>query len=144
SLPLGYDGHWGFPCSIMAALGIYDWITIGGYSHAIFFADKNKKIHLKTALQQRGIIKLAQDNVRVQKGSLWNSGIYLKMDHFARGLSCTFAYSSANEQSSLIKPSNTPNFTSAIVDTDPIFKSWSMHIFHLFAEYDFSQESSSI
>lgn len=143
SIPLGYNGHYGFPTSVMVSLGIYDWITLGGYVHAIFFADKNKKTHLKTAIQQHGIIKLAQATVRIQKGSLWTSGFYVKMDHFARGLSCTFSYSCANEQSSSLVPNSSPYFTSPIINTDPIFRSWSMHTLHFFAEYDFAQEGSS-
>src|SRR5204862_3907143 len=27
SLPLGYNGHWGWPITGMASLGLYEWIT---------------------------------------------------------------------------------------------------------------------
>lgn len=145
SLPLGYDGHWGLPVSIMGALGIYDWVTIGGYIHALFFADRDKKIHLKTSLQQQGIIKLAENNVRITKGSLWNTGVYCKADHCAWGLSCMFGYSCAVEQARSLKliTDNTA-YTNFIINTDSQNKGWSMHTFHFGAEYDFTKENATI
>lgn len=36
SIPLGYNGHAAIPLSFDAALGTYDWLTIGGHMGALF------------------------------------------------------------------------------------------------------------
>lgn len=144
SLPLGYNGHWGFPLNGMVSIGTYEWITLGAYAHALFFLKNNRSMRLKTAAEQSGIIKLAIDNTTVKKGTIWNTGILLKADHFVYGLSFMAAYSYAGEQKTHLTPCNTKLFNATIANSDPILKGWNMHTVHIVAEYDFAKQESKI
>lgn len=144
SLPLGYNGHWGFPLNGTISIGTYEWITLGAYAHALFFLKNNRSIRLKTSEEQSGIIKLAADNTTIKKGTIWNTGIILKADHFIYGLSFMAAYSYAGEQKSHLTPCNTNLFNTAIANTDPMLKGWNMHTVNLLVEYDFAKQNSKI
>jgi len=143
ALPLGYNGHWGFPISGMACLGMYGWITMGAYFNTIFFADKITTLPIKTNEKQKGIIKLAKTDVSMHKGPIWHTGIYLKADHFAYGLSFTTAYSFAGEAKSKIKAFNCKEFNTTLINSDSSLQNWNMHTLHFLAEYDFAKEDSS-
>jgi hypothetical protein len=144
SLPLGYNGHWGFPVNGMISIGTYEWITLGAYAHGLFFLKNNRSMRLKTAEQQSGIIKLAIDNTTVTKGAIWNTGIVFKADHFIYGLSFMAAYSYAGEQKNHLTPCNPDLFNTTIVNSDPMLKGWNMHTVHLVAEYDFAKQNSKM
>ncbi len=142
SLPLGYNGHWGFPLSAKLSLGMYEWITVGASIDAIIFAKNKQTIRLKTAPEQKGIIKLALGDVSVKKGSIWDAGLFFKADHFMYGLSFTAAYSCAGEQKDKLTPHNSTLFSKKIINTDTSLKNWYMHTLHVGGEYDFAKQYS--
>ncbi len=144
SLPLGYNGHWGFTPSFALSFGAYEWLTWGGYIKAIFFANRTRTIRLKTARQQSGIIKLAKGNAKIKTGKLWHAGIFFEADHFARGFSLTLAYSFAGKNKNNIRPRDLTFFDPSVVNSDEMLKRWNMHVFHLFVEYDFTQKNFKI
>ena len=144
SLPLGYNGHWALPLCGMASIGAYEWITVGIYANALFFGSKNQTIHVKTSPTQSNIIKLPQEEVSIDKGTIWHTGAYFKADHFGHGLSFTAAYAYATEQKSHLKPQSQVVATSAALNSDQTFKGWSMHTLNFFAELDFTTEDSKI
>lgn len=143
-VPLGYNGHSGIPFSLDAAIGTYDWLTIGGRLGALFFFDDCQDLRMKTDINQSGIIKLAKGRAKVHKGTIWEAGAFLKADHFFRGLSCLFGYSFVAEQDSEICPQDCDTFSTTIVNSDEMFKRWQMHTIHLRAEYDFTKEYSRV
>ncbi len=144
SLAHGYNGHWGVPVSAGISFGAYEWLTLGGYMNAIFFANKTHCMRLKTGPQQSGLIKLARGKVTTEKGALWHAGLFLKADHFVRGLSLTFAYSFAGKSKDELCPEQPDLFDPSIINSDEMLKGWKMHTIHFFAEYDFTQEDSHI
>jgi len=143
SLPLGYDGHIGFPISFDSALGLYDWLTIGAHIDFIYFLNKSKNIRVKTDKDQSGLIKLTKECVCVEKGAVWNAGIYTKADHVIGGFSLILGYTfSAKQRDHLSIYQNCNScIDCAIINSDETLKQWHMHTVHFIAEYDFSQEN---
>src|SRR5579863_8351781 len=144
SLPLGYNGHWGFPICAMGSIGAFEWVTVGAYFNGLFFVHRDENMPLKTTATQSDFIKIAFGDVSVEKGTLWHAGAYFKADHFGHGLSFTAAYSYAMEQRSTLTPQNPAVFNYAIINSDQSLKKWSMHTLNFFAELDFTREDSKI
>lgn len=144
SLPTGYNGHWGVPLCSMLSVGLYEWVTFGGYLNALFFTAKDHHLRLKTDPAQSGLIKLACGEVTVHKKPLLNTGLYFKADHFGHGFSFTAAYSYALQGSDHLTPKNPTAFNEAIINSDTMLKGWNMHTMNFVAEYDFTQEDSKV
>lgn len=142
SLPLGYNGHWGIPFVADAAIGFYDWLTLGAHLQTMFFAKRTAEVRMKTGPQQRGLIKLAKGLAEIDKGAVWNAGGYVKADHFASGLSITLGYSFASQNSDSLCPCKPNEFDPNIVNSDEILQGWKMHTINLFVEYDFTEQDS--
>ncbi len=138
SLPLGYDGHVGAIIGTEFAFGLFDWLNIGSYFNTIVFGSKTKCARIKTGLQQSGFIKLAKTEVKIEKGTIWQVGAYLKFDHFVRGLSFIFAYSFANQNRDELTPCDPEKFPPSIVNSDQMLQGWKMHTVNFILEYDFA------
>lgn len=143
-IPSGYNGHVGFPLRVDGALGSYDWLTIGGHLGMLLFGAKTKDIRMKTDTRQNGFIKLAHGRARIDKGTIWEAGAYVKADHAARGLSLVIGYTFMNKYDDKITPCNTTIFDTATVNSDELFKGWNMHTVHFIAEYDFTKENKCL
>lgn len=141
SIPLGYNGHFGFPLSADLALGLYEWLTFGFHIDAIFFLDKTKEIRLKTAPDQSGLIKLAKGTAKINRGTLWNAGLFAKADHLCHGFSFIFGYSFAKQNRDHVAPCS-PCFDACIANSDEMLQGFNMHTIHLWGEYDFTQEDA--
>ncbi len=139
SMSLGYDGFWGFPVTFKIACGLFEWLTFGSQIDALFFNEATRSIRMKTDCSQSGPIKLACGTADVQHGAIWNTGVFFKSDHMPCGFSLLLGYNYNRGDSWVITPANT-NFDYNIVNSDPMFGSWHMHTFNVYAEYDFSYE----
>lgn len=144
AIPFGYDGHWGFPLGFDLAIGAYEWVTIGTHLDAIVFANTTHDVRMKTAADQRGIIKLAQGKAEIQRGILWNGSMYFKADHIARGISFMLGYSYTKQNNTVLTPCDIAIFDPYVVNTDQMLKEWHMHVFHCSLEYDFTCNESWI
>jgi len=140
-LPLGYNGHIGFPIKMDVSFGAYDWFTFGFHLGVIPFANKSQTVQVKTDINQRGYIKLARACACVNQGPLWEAGLYAQADHICHGLSFGVGYSFAHQNGSTVTPRSSV-FTPSIVNTDSMFHEWSMSTLNFMAEYDFAQEGS--
>lgn len=132
-------GHWGMPVRAAISGGLFEWLTLGGSVDATFYAPKNRRLRLKTAPEQRGLVILDVGNTKVHQGPLMNASTYLKIDHLADALSFLFGYSYAKKAHDSLCPC-CKTFQSSIVNKDPRFKGWDMHTLHFASEYDFSRE----
>jgi hypothetical protein len=144
ALPLGYNGHYGFPVNMSLALGMYEWLTFGGHAMALPFKKRCQQLRMKTSTPQNGWIKLAQGSANVDRGTLWHIGMYSKADHIIRGISFLLGYSFATERPWRIQPTNCQIFDAGVVTSDEEFRGWKMHTLHLIAEWDFLKENSLI
>lgn len=140
SIPLGYNKHWGVSIVSDASFGVYDWLTFGAHGGVIVFVSRTQNVRMKTDACQSGIIKLAKGCAKVEQGSLWDVGGYMKADHLGQGLSFLFGYTYANKSKDTLCPTNTKFFDPMIVNTDAQYQGWDMHTIHLLVEYDFTRE----
>lgn len=143
SLPLGYNGHYGFPVTFDASLGMCDWMTFGMHLEVIPFLNKAQNIHMKTSTLQSGMIKLAQGCACIQQGPLWEAGLYAKADHLCRGFSLIFAYIFDRKSPDKISPRDDAAFPGDALCSDEMFKGWQMHTLNFIAEYDFTKENAT-
>lgn len=143
-LPLGYDGHFGAPLSFNCSIGALDWFTTGFHLEALFFFDKTRELHLKTATGQNGFIKLAKTEVEIDQGTIWQVGLYTKADHFFKGLSLLFAYAFTRKDEDCLELKTKNAFNPAIINTDRQFNGWNMHVLNFLIEYDFAEKPSDI
>lgn len=143
ALPFGYNGHIGIPIAIDLAFGAYEWLNIGLHFDVIGFTNKTRCMRVKTAPCQSGLIKLAKAEVKVDKGSLWTAGTYLKADHFTLGFSLLFGYSFVNKKSDQLTPCNCILFCTPILNDDEMLKGFKMHTLHFALEYDFTKEDAN-
>ncbi|MCX5924681.1 MAG: hypothetical protein NT124_00075 [Candidatus Dependentiae bacterium] len=141
SLPYGYNKHWGIPLSADAAIGCYEWLSIGAHLEVLPFFKRSYDLRMKTAMRQSGLIKLAHGCATVDAGTLWISGTYIKADHLCRRLSLLTGYSYAHKNADHIVPADPSIFDSFVVNSDPELQSWRMHTIHIFIEYDFTKEN---
>jgi hypothetical protein len=142
SIPLGYNGHVGFPFAADIAFGLYEWLTFGVHADAIVFLPKTKKIRLKTAPDQSGLIKLAKGRTKIHRGILWNGGIYAEADHLCRGLSLLLGYTFSKQKRDRLTPCGPCFFDSCVANTDETLDGFTMHTVHFWTEYDFTQDDA--
>jgi len=144
SLPLGYDGHWGLSACFDLSAGLFEWLTFGGHLQVLPLFPRTKTIRMKTAAQQSGMIKLSKGCAKVKPGIVTHAGVFLQADHITHGLSLTTGYSYARQGNKKICPCNTKKFNPAIVNSDQMFKKWTVHTVHFQADYDFMQEHHTV
>ena len=138
SIANGYNGHFAVPASFDAAVGWYDWLTLGVHFGGMAFFSKNKDLRMKTDCLQNGFIKLAKGKARIDPGTIWEINPYIKADHVICGFSFLIAYSFANKDRDIISPCDLTIFTPGIVNTDEVFFGWKMHTVNFLAEFDFA------
>ncbi len=144
-IPYGYNGFWAIPLSGDISVGYFDWLTIGLHADSLFFFDKKKCINMRAAHQAgTGLIRLARGEAKVDHGTVWRVGTYVKADHFFNGLSLMLAFSYEQKNRSTISPCDTKAFNRAFINHDERLKKWDRSILHLLAEYDFTTEESRV
>lgn len=139
-IPFGYNGHLGVGASFDMALGVYNWLTFGGYGGSIVFADKMREVRMQTDTRQNGLIKLAKGCAHVDKGTIWYAGAFGKLDHIAAGFSLLAGYTYCAQQRDSLHPENTRLFNPSDVNCDTTLSGWDMHTIHLLADYDCARE----
>ena len=139
SIPAGYNGHFGFPVRFDAIAGLSKDIFLGAHTGLTLFCNKtHKHFRVKTDINQNGFIKLAQCKVTEKKGLLFDFGIYLKLDHFFKGLSALTGYSynkQARDHLVLVNAGDHSTNTT-IIDSDSTLQGWSMHTTHFMIDYN--------
>lgn len=136
NLPLGYNGHWAIPLIAYGSVGALDWLTLGMRGGVLWFFDRTYCVPMKTAMSQNGWIKLARGNARVNKGSVWHVEEYIKLDHIVENLSFVLGFGHDHARSTCLFPCDTQTFSTAIVNSDELLKSWTMNRFHCVLEFD--------
>lgn len=138
SVPTGYNQHWGIPARFDLIVGPTDWLQIGGHAGVSFFFDKTYNRRMKTNSNQSGFIILGEGNAKVDKGTLWDLGTYVKFEKFIKGLSGFVGYSYSRNEHDELTAQNTSLFSDDVVNGDSKYQDWDMHTINLMLEYDFS------
>ncbi len=140
SIAAGYNKHVGVPVLFDAAIGFFEWFTLGAHVQGTFFANKTQLTRMKTSLAQNGWIKLGVGEAKQDMGNLFEAGALVKADHFWKGLSLAFGYLYARQGKTTLTPENTNLFPVAIVNSDEMLQSWHSHGISVRLEYDFAKE----
>lgn len=145
-LPTGYNGYYGLPVFVQGSFGSFEWLTLGGHVGALFFYEKTKKLRVKTAAEQNGLIKLAQELVQVDPGTIWTFGSYIKADHISAGLSalCGYSFNKKENDTLFLKNPADSTTTNLIINSDPLYHGWNMHVLNLLVEYDFAYDPNKL
>lgn len=110
----GYNGHYAFPLSVDAAIGWYDWITVGAHGGVMLFLSRSLEYEL----------------LYPSPGTIWEANAYFKADHMLLGFSFLFDYSYAHQTG--------PKNQITLDNIDPQFNSWTMHTLNFLVSYDFA------
>jgi len=141
SLETGYNNHWGFPVRTDAVFGLSKDIYVGTYLGFVPFSSKtHSDFPVKTNENQNGFIKLYRTKIHEKKGTLFDTGIYLTLDHFLKGFSMLVGYSynhQAGDTLAIPKGCECEYTNNVIMNSDCRLKKWRMHVLHALAEYDF-------
>lgn len=141
SIETGYNDHWGFPVRVDALFGLSKDIKIGSYLGVVIFASKtHNSFPVKTHENQNGFIKLYRTTIHEKRGTIFDFGTYLKLDHFFKGFSALAGYSynrQASDSLSIPKGCDYTHTNNVIINNDCRLKNWHMHVLHALAEYDF-------
>jgi hypothetical protein len=140
SIPNGNNGHYVFPIRLDMMNGLSHDIFLGFHVGLMFFLDKTyEHYRVKTDLNQNGFIKLADCQVKEEKGNLFDIGTYLKLDHFCKGLSALAGYTYSRQIKDKLKLIDSRDHTTSnnIINSDSRLFQWTMHTLNLWAEYDF-------
>lgn len=143
ALPLGYNGHLGFNGYLNVSFGLYEWLTLGGYTSFITFASKTQATRIKTDCEQNGFIKLTKACARVNKGTIFSIGSYIKADHIIRGFSILMAYRFDKEFRTRLRlgyagHAKQIKFNTKIANSDKQLLGWYMNTINIIGEYDFA------
>lgn len=141
SLPLGYNGHVGFPFGLELSIGAYDWLTLGCAVQGIAFIPRTGFIRLHTSLDDQGMIALFKDRASMHRGSIWQTGFFITADHFSRGFSLTGGYSFSCERPTRVYPEDFMRFDRRALRDMGQLRGFVMHNLHINAEYDFTQQN---
>jgi hypothetical protein len=95
---------------------------------------------MKTDEKQSGFITLAKGPASIEQGTIWETSIYTKADHFAKGWSLLFGYTYTKKDRDCITPNNLITFKPAIVNSDLRYRSWRAHVIHFMGGYDFASD----
>ncbi len=152
----GYNHHWGGGITGYASFGVWEWLTLGGSTGALFLADRTARAHIKTGSEQQGLIALAQGNVNRKQGAYWHVSTYVKTDHLSEIFSFILGYSylrknqdraflvspiGVGDNCAVIPPGCPIDNQGSFVGTELSFKSWDRHTIHVQFEFDFAKEA---
>jgi hypothetical protein len=143
-MPLGYNGHYGFPLIFEASIGALEWLTVGLHLDALFFFNRTTTITMKTAENQNGFINLVRGQAEIDQGTIWDVSIYAKADHVAKGLSLLCGYTFTHQDEFCLDPHDKITFNTTIINHDSYYQGWAMHVLHGLVEYDFEQKTTDI
>lgn len=141
SIPLGYNGNLGFPFGLELAFGAYEWLTLGCFVQGIGFVSRKSQTRLFTHHRDQGMIALYKDRASIQHGTIWQTGYYIKADHFSRGLSVTGGYSFSCQRAAHIHTTDQAHFPAAVTRDTAQLRGFCLHTLHINAEYDFTQQN---
>ena len=99
-----------FIISARAAIGLWDWLTIGMAVGAELYKSYYEDIPMKTDEKQSGLIKLAKGMAKIEKKHLTNINFFLKADNFYKKFSLIFAYQHTKQNRTWLEPRNTDVF----------------------------------
>jgi hypothetical protein len=128
--------------SAKAAIGVWDWLTIGVFIGTELYKSYNRVVPMKTDSEQCGLIKLAKGVAKVDKKPMINFGFFAKAEHFHKRFSIIFAYQCTLQKKTYLNPIDIFTFDSNIVNNDCTLCKWKMHTINFSIDYEFATEET--
>ncbi len=161
AVPLGYNGDIGFTAHGSGEINIFDWISVGAYAGGIIFLEERKTVNMRTHEDQSGWLRLGKGFAKVEQGTLWDAGGYVRLSALIPGLSIFCGYSFTRQEATTVRVQD-PNFKvmltrlntnvapvvvqlmesteqgdkDAIVNADPRLQAWETHVVHVGVTFD--------
>ncbi len=140
SIAAGYNKHVGIPVSFDAAIGFYEWVTLGAHVGGTFFVNKTQTLRMQTSAAQNGWIKLGLGDAKSDMGNIFEAGAFLRADHVIKGFSLGFGYLFGRQSKTTLTPVDLVKFPSVVVNADSMLGGWHSHAISVEADYDFAKE----
>lgn len=135
SLPLGSDGHWGFPVGMGIQLQFMKNILFGIDADFLILLDESRDYRMKTDPAQTDFLLLNKGRARCEPGLIWQFHLYLQAFHFWRGLSAKFAYQFVKYDDDRLSP-RCNNFDFSLVNDMCRLKESTVHNLLFWLNYD--------
>lgn len=98
AVPLGYNKSYGFLARGDGEIGVFDWIAVGAYADAILFLSQSQNLRMRTHESQAGWLRLGKGFAKVETGTLWDCGGYVRLGALVHGLSIFGGYSFTRQE----------------------------------------------
>lgn len=160
SIPLGYNDHWGAFARLRGEVALFNYLKVGVHADVDILFPSNRCIRMRTDMNQSGWIVLGKGKAKVDTGTVWGIGGYVKGQHPICGLSGMIGYSFFKQENTGLHVEdcdflktvltnglantflgeNRPRFINkdCIVNGDARYDGWDQHVVHLSMTYDVS------
>ncbi len=139
SLPLGNDGHWGFPFGANLELMFTLPIKTGLAADILYQPTESRVRRVKTDVRQTDLLLLNKANVQCKPGLTWRTHWFIEGVNFWRSLSLRGAYEFVMHHNDELSTTDA-GFSSAIISTTTTAQDWYVHSFTATAKYDLANE----
>lgn len=139
ALPLGSDGHWGFPVGIGIQLQFLKYVLFGIDADFLILLDESRNFRMKTDRDQTDFLLLNKGRARRESGLIWQFHLYVQAYHFWRGLSAKVAYQFVKHDDDRLSP-RCNNFDFALVNNMCRLRESTIHNLIFWLNYDCFEE----
>lgn len=171
AVPLGYNKSWGFVARGSGEICVLDWVAAGVYADAILFLSQTQSLRMRTYEAQAGWLRLGKGFAKVETGTLWDCGGYMRLGALLHGLSVFAGYSFTRQEATTLSVRD-PNFSvmltvnevppggafaanvlkqsyaqgevDIVVNADKRFAAWETHALHVGATLELGGKKSVI
>lgn len=154
SLPFGYNGHWGFNLRLHGQANVFKHIGLGVNAGITVLLKETRDLRMTTSDVQNGWIKLSKGHATVDQGSVWDAGVYAKIDQPFGGFSALVSYAFTQQErtwlhvkddcflKTVLADKKIPH-KEYVVNSDKTLQKWYQHVIHAVAQYDFKAHTDS-
>jgi hypothetical protein len=154
AVPLGYNKNYGVLARGSGEVGLFDWVSVGAYVDATLFFSQKQTTRMRTHESQSGWLRLGRGFAKIDPGTIWDCGCYLRFGALVQGLSIFGGYSFTRQESTRLtvrdekvkvmlttlsddatklelRESTSQGNKDSVVNADPYFSAWENQALHL-------------
>ncbi|MBM3886770.1 hypothetical protein FJ364_02460 [Candidatus Dependentiae bacterium] len=137
SLPLGNDGHWGFPFGGGIDFTFDMPVKIGLGIDLLYFITESRMMRVKTDTAQTSLLLLNKAHVQRKPGLTWRVNWFVSGDQIWHGFGMRAGYEFIMHHNDELKTQDT-GFSSEIINTTAMAQSWYVNLLSVMLKYDLS------
>ncbi len=156
AIPLGYNNSYGFLARGSGEIGVFDWVAVGAYVDSVMFLEQKQNLRMRTHEDQSGWLRLGKGVAKVETGTVWDCGGYVRLNALVPWLSLFGGYSFTRQEATqltvkdssfsvMLKKniptgiavdnklvvSNDQGDVDTVVNADPRLFAWEVHALHV-------------